>query len=243
MESILNFLANNYLWFLIAAVVLAILLIIFIVDTKRKEKKETEITEENNAGTETEVEELDLTTPPTTDNIEVPTEEKPVSTEPNLENVDLTQPNLNEAPASASALDSDSTSTSVGNENEAITSNELNNNVQEASNAVNVENNAFTTPVNEESVNTETPAAPNFEQPASSNFEPTGINNEVKVETAPNVKEDVASNTINTTVNSGVDKVAPQMPTETEVNVGTDVNNFDFNASNNTSDINNTEQK
>lgn len=212
MESILNFLANNYLWFLIAAVVLAILLIIFIVDTKRKEKKETEITEE-----------------------------KPVSTEPNLENVDLTQPNLNEAPASA--LASDSTSTSVGNENEAITSNELNNNVQEASNTVNVENNAFTTPVNEESVNTETPAAPNFEQPASSNFEPTGINNEVKVETAPNVKEDVASNTINTTVNSGVDKVAPQMPTETEANVGNDVNNFDFNASNNTSDINNNEQK
>ena len=33
------------------------------------------------------------------------------------------------------------------------------------------------------------------------------------------------------------------MPTETEANVGNDVNNFDFNASNNTSDINNNEQK
>ena len=39
MESILDFLANNYIWFLIAAIVLAFALIGFIIDSKRKEKK------------------------------------------------------------------------------------------------------------------------------------------------------------------------------------------------------------
>lgn len=39
MENVLDFLANNYIWFLIAAVVLAFALVGFIIDSKRKEKK------------------------------------------------------------------------------------------------------------------------------------------------------------------------------------------------------------
>ena len=38
MDSVLNFLANNYIWFLIASVVLVLGLIGFLVDDKRKEK-------------------------------------------------------------------------------------------------------------------------------------------------------------------------------------------------------------
>ncbi len=39
MENILEFLENNYIWFLVAAVVLLFALIGFIVDSKRKQKK------------------------------------------------------------------------------------------------------------------------------------------------------------------------------------------------------------
>lgn len=46
MENILNFLENNYIWFLIAAVVLLIALVGFIVDSKMKAKKK-----EGNFGT------------------------------------------------------------------------------------------------------------------------------------------------------------------------------------------------
>lgn len=39
MEGILDFLENNYIWFLVAAVILLFALVGFIVDSKRKQKK------------------------------------------------------------------------------------------------------------------------------------------------------------------------------------------------------------
>ena len=40
MESIFNFLADNYIYFMIAAGILAIALIGFLIDGKKKQKKE-----------------------------------------------------------------------------------------------------------------------------------------------------------------------------------------------------------
>ena len=40
MESVMNFLADNYIWFFVAAGVLLFALIGFIIDSKRKKKNE-----------------------------------------------------------------------------------------------------------------------------------------------------------------------------------------------------------
>lgn len=50
MESVMNFLADNYIWFFVAAIILCFALIGFIIESKRKEKSEFKgesITEEN----------------------------------------------------------------------------------------------------------------------------------------------------------------------------------------------------
>lgn len=54
MESVMNFLADNYIWFFVAAIVLCFALIGFIIESRKKQKNEFkgESIEENTASTE-----------------------------------------------------------------------------------------------------------------------------------------------------------------------------------------------
>lgn len=81
MSNILDFLENNYIWFLVAAAVLLFALVGFIVDSKRKQKKmegNFETAPVNN-GMESPINETPVV--PTEPTMQMPVEEQPVATE------------------------------------------------------------------------------------------------------------------------------------------------------------------
>ena len=99
MDKVLSFLADNYKWFMLAAVVLLFALIGFIVDGKKKKKNEGTVTmQENNAGVDPNMGATTVNPTPTVETPATPVvEQNPgiVLEEPTLNNVEATSTEVN----------------------------------------------------------------------------------------------------------------------------------------------------
>ena len=84
MESILNFLFDNYVWVLIIGLIIIITLIGFIVDTKKKQKKLENISKDN---IETNLEQINVNNAVTSSNTSNQNVVEPANIEPVQENI------------------------------------------------------------------------------------------------------------------------------------------------------------
>ena len=157
MDSILNFLADNYIWFLVGGAVLLVALIGFLVDGKKHKKEESNIQETTNAP------------------LEMNTNQIPTNQEPNVVNNEIQEPMIvseNEQVQDFGSVEPTLTFDTPANEvNEPVIPESTNLNGESSIG----EPITFETPSSVSNLESQIPVSDNIEEPVVSVVEPVPV--------------------------------------------------------------------